>query len=104
MILDELAVPIVLAPLAGGPSTPQLAAAVSAAGGLGFLGAGYLTPMALADRLGQTRALTGAPFGVNLFMPGEPAAPGTEAAYAATLADETPGAAGALGKARSDEE
>ena len=35
MILDRLAVPIVLAPLAGGPATPELAAAVSNAGGLG---------------------------------------------------------------------
>jgi nitronate monooxygenase len=33
VILDQLSIPIVLAPLAGGPSTPQLAAAVSEAGG-----------------------------------------------------------------------
>jgi len=44
MVLDELGTPIVLAPLAGGPSTPELAAAVSEAGGLGFLAAGYRTP------------------------------------------------------------
>ena len=42
-ILGQLAVPIIQAPMAGGPSTPALAAAVSEAGGLGFLGAGYLT-------------------------------------------------------------
>ena len=42
--LPELAVPIVGAPMAGGPSTPALAAAVSNAGGLGFCAAGYLTP------------------------------------------------------------
>ena len=48
MLLDRLAVPIVLAPLAGGPGTPQLAAAVSSAGGLGFLPAGYLSANALA--------------------------------------------------------
>jgi len=42
LVLDRLAVPIVLAPLAGGPSTPELAAAVSNAGGFGFLAAGYL--------------------------------------------------------------
>jgi nitronate monooxygenase len=40
MILDRLSVPIVLAPLAGGSSTPELTAAVSNAGGLGFLAAG----------------------------------------------------------------
>jgi nitronate monooxygenase len=33
LLLDRLAVPIVLAPLAGGPSTPELTAAVSEAGG-----------------------------------------------------------------------
>ena len=42
-MLDTLALPIVLAPLAGGPSTPELAAAVSEAGGFGFLAAGYLS-------------------------------------------------------------
>ena len=36
----ELRHPIVQAPMAGGPSTPALAAAVSDAGGLGFLAAG----------------------------------------------------------------
>ena len=37
MILDSCDIPIVLAPLAGGPSTPELSAEVSNAGGLGFL-------------------------------------------------------------------
>src|SRR5690349_24899520 len=36
--------PIVQAPMGGGPSTPELVAAVSNAGGLGSLGAPYLTP------------------------------------------------------------
>ena len=39
--LSQLEHPIVLAPLGGGPSTAALAAAVSEAGGLGFLAAGY---------------------------------------------------------------
>jgi nitronate monooxygenase len=59
--------PIVQAPLAGGPSTPELAAAVSAAGGLGFLAAGYKSPEALAADITTTRAMTPAPVGVNLF-------------------------------------
>jgi NAD(P)H-dependent flavin oxidoreductase YrpB (nitropropane dioxygenase family) len=42
MIPDSWDIPIVLAPLAGGPSTPEPAAAVSNADGLGFLAAGYL--------------------------------------------------------------
>jgi nitronate monooxygenase len=59
--------PIIQAPLAGGPSTPALAAAVSAAGGLGFLAAGYKSSEALAEDITKTRALTSAPIGVNLF-------------------------------------
>lgn len=67
--LSELAVPIVGAPMAGGPTTPALAAAVSDAGGLGFVAGGYLSPWQLADRIGEARALTTGPLGVNLFVP-----------------------------------
>jgi nitronate monooxygenase len=72
MLLHELRHPIVLAPLAGGPSTPALAAAVCEAGGLGFLAAGYLSADALRDDIHALREQTGAPFGVNLFVPGSP--------------------------------
>ena len=48
-MLDTLAVPIVQAPMAGGPSTPELAAAVAGAGGLGFIAAGYLTAEGLRE-------------------------------------------------------
>lgn len=58
---------IVLAPLAGGPWTPELGAAVANAGGLPFVGAGYLTPRAFVDQLKRLRGLTGEPFGVNIF-------------------------------------
>jgi nitronate monooxygenase len=68
----DLACPIVLAPLAGGPSTPALAAAVSEAGGLGFLAAGYAPAGDLDVEIDAVRALTGQPFGVNLFVPGRP--------------------------------
>jgi nitronate monooxygenase len=70
VILDELRHPIVLAPLAGGPSTPELAVAVSGAGGLGFVAAGYLSADVLRDRIRAVRARTPFPFGVNLFVPG----------------------------------
>jgi nitronate monooxygenase len=59
---------IVLAPLAGGPSTPELAAAVSNAGGLGFLGGAYLAPEQLREQLAVARRLTAGPLGVNLFV------------------------------------
>jgi len=72
MLLHELRHPIVLAPLAGGPSTPALAAAVCEAGGLGFLAAGYLGAEALRDDIHALRELTPAPFGVNVFVPGSP--------------------------------
>ncbi|MCF1596310.1 nitronate monooxygenase [Streptomyces muensis] len=61
--------PIVQAPMAGGVSVPQLAAAVAEAGGLGFLAAGYKTADGMYQEIKQLRGLTGRPFGVNLFMP-----------------------------------
>jgi nitronate monooxygenase len=64
----QLTHPIVQAPMAGGPSTPELAAAVSSAGGLGFVAAGYRTPEQLRADIEATRALTDAPIGVNLFL------------------------------------
>jgi nitronate monooxygenase len=69
-MLSELRIPVIAAPLAGGPSTPQLVAAVSGTGAFGFLAGGYRTADALAEQLDTTRSLTAAPFGVNLFVPG----------------------------------
>src|SRR3954471_18390612 len=86
-VLERLEVPIVLAPLAGGPSTPELAAAVCNGGGLGFLAGGYLTPGALEERIGALRELTERPFGVNLFVPGEPADPSAYAGYTRGLGE-----------------
>ncbi|MEX2981612.1 nitronate monooxygenase [Streptomyces sp. C36] len=87
--------PIVQAPMAGGGSTPALAAAVGEAGGLGFLAAGYKTPAAMHEEIRQLRARTGRPFGVNLFLPQPPAAadpaaadPAAVEAYAERLAGE----------------
>lgn len=68
-MLSSLRIPIVGAPMAGGPTTPELAAAVSGAGGFGFLAAGYLTPEKLATQIAVTRELTSEPFGVNVFVP-----------------------------------
>ncbi|GGU12598.1 NAD(P)H-dependent flavin oxidoreductase [Streptomyces violascens] len=69
---DELAVPIVQSPMAGGASTPELVAAVNSAGGLGFLAAGYRSAQGMREQLVRTRELTSRPFGVNLFVPGIP--------------------------------
>ena len=104
MILERLDMPIVLAPLAGGPSTPRLAAAVSAAGGLGFLAAGYLSAEALADQIAATRDLTPAPFGVNLFVPGAPSPPGSVVDYARRIAALAAEAGVELGQPRYDDD
>jgi nitronate monooxygenase len=65
----DLDVPIVGAPMSGDPGTPELAAAVSNAGGLGFLASGYISPERLADDIKAARAATTGPIGVNLFVP-----------------------------------
>jgi nitronate monooxygenase len=70
MILDACDFPLVLAPLAGGPSTPELTAAVTNAGALGTLAFGYLGADQAAERLSATRRLTGGPIAVNVFVPG----------------------------------
>ncbi|SEN30760.1 NAD(P)H-dependent flavin oxidoreductase [Lihuaxuella thermophila] len=62
--------PIIQAGMAGGPASPKLAAAVSEAGGLGTLGAGYWPAEQLREAVRSVRRLTGRPFAVNLFVPG----------------------------------
>jgi nitronate monooxygenase len=104
-VLDQLEHPIVQAPLAGGPSTPALAAAVSEAGGLGFLAAGYKPVDAVRADLQALRELTARPFGLNVFAP--PAAPADAAsvsAYAAALRGESERRGVALGEPRRDDD
>jgi nitronate monooxygenase len=93
-----------LAPLAGGPSTPNLTAAVVDAGGFGFLAAGYLSAEDLRQRLARTRALTAGPFGVNLFVPGEPSNPDLVMDYAKRLAPEAAALGVDLGDGRFDDD
>jgi nitronate monooxygenase len=64
-----MTIPVVLAPMGGDPSTPELAAAVSNAGGLGSLAAAYLTPEKIEQYIAKLRELTKRPFAVNLFVP-----------------------------------
>ncbi|MEK2690819.1 NAD(P)H-dependent flavin oxidoreductase [Bdellovibrio sp. GT3] len=61
--------PLILAPMAGGPSTPQLAAAVSNAGALGSLGCAYESPEQIKKTIQTTKSLTENPFAVGLFAP-----------------------------------
>ena len=66
--------PIVQAPMAGGPTTPELVAAASNAGCLGILGAAYMEPAAILRAGKRIRELTERSFGINLFLPEHPAA------------------------------
>jgi nitronate monooxygenase len=103
--LDELELPIVQAPMGGGPSTPELAAAVGEAGGLGFLAAGYRTVDAVRADIATLRSLSRRAFGVNLFAP--PAAPGDPAAvgrYAESLRGEAERRGVELGEPRHDDD
>jgi len=59
--------PLIQAPMSGS-NTPALAAAVSNAGALGSLGAGYLEPQVILDQADEIRTLSSKPFGLNLFV------------------------------------
>lgn len=86
--LTDLRVPLIAAPMAGGPSTPALVAAAARAGALGFLAAGYLSAEQTAAQIAETRRLVpaGAPFGLNVFVPPTTDAdPAALDAYAARL-------------------
>lgn len=81
----ELSRPVVVAPMAGGPSTVALVVAAARAGGLGLLAAGYKTPEATAREVAEARA-AGVPFGLNVFVPdATPADAGEVARYRARL-------------------
>ncbi len=76
--------PIVQAPMAGGPTTPALVAAVGKAGALGSFGFAYTQPAAMREQVAAARALTEAPIHINLFVERAPAPP-DEASMHATL-------------------
>jgi nitronate monooxygenase len=91
--------------MGGGPSTPALAAAVSEAGGLGFLAAGYRTPDAVRSELAELRRLTSPPFGLSLFVPGPPSGDAAELdRYAGALAGEAERLGVGLGEPRHDDD
>jgi nitronate monooxygenase len=80
--------PIVAAPMAGGPTSIALATAVARAGAFPFLAAGYRSTAAMAAEIDAMREL-GLPFGVNLFVPGAQARDEAElSAYARRIEPE----------------
>ncbi|OJZ70224.1 2-nitropropane dioxygenase [Mycobacterium paraffinicum] len=81
----EMSIPLVAAPMAGGPTTPAMVSAATRAGGLGMLAAGYKTVEAVESEVKQVRA-EGIPFGINLFAPNPlPVDPESYRAYAAIV-------------------
>jgi nitronate monooxygenase len=67
-----LRVPIIQAPMAGGPSSQELVAACSAAGALGCFGFAYTQPEDMEKQAAWARARTTLPFLVNLFASPQP--------------------------------
>ena len=75
--------PIVQAPMAGGPTTPELVAAVGNAGALGSFGFAYTEPAAMQQQMEAARAATRAPIHINLFVDDVPPPPSAAATQAA---------------------
>jgi nitronate monooxygenase len=69
--LLKIEYPIIQAPMAGGITTSKLVAEVSNYGGLGMIGAGYMTPIQMREQIKEIKQLTSNPFGINLFVPNE---------------------------------
>jgi len=104
-ISDLLRRPVVVAPMAGGPSTAELVIAAAGAGAVGFLAAGYKTAPAMAAEIAAVRAGTAEPFGVNVFVPGcASATPEAVAAYLESLAGDCEAVGCTLGEATWDED
>ncbi len=74
MLSDLIRRPVIVAPMAGGPSTTDLVAAAATVGAVGFVAAGYKSAAAMRADIDWVSAPTGEPFGVNVFVPGTPAA------------------------------
>src|SRR5215467_11988953 len=90
-LADLLRRRVVVAPMAGGPTTTDLVVAAARAGALAFLAAGYKTPEAMSAEIAAVRAATAEPFGVNVFVPGAPYADaGALARYLESLRPDGP--------------
>ncbi|WAJ42561.1 nitronate monooxygenase [Mycobacterium sp. Aquia_216] len=84
----EMSIPLVAAPMSGGPTTAAMVSAAAGAGGLGMLAAGYKTVEAVEAEIKTVRA-EGIPFGINLFAPNPlPVDPDDYRAYAAIVQRE----------------
>jgi nitronate monooxygenase len=69
--LLDIEYPIIQAPMAGGITTSKLVAEVSNSGGLGMIGAGYMTPNQIREQIKEINQSTSKFVGINLFVPQE---------------------------------
>lgn len=84
------AAPVHVAPMAGGPSTPDLVVAAARAGAFAQLAAGYQTVDALTSHVAAVREAGVEAFGVNLFVPNPvPISPDVYDAYRGELEQES---------------
>ena len=67
-----IALPLIQAPMAGGPSSQELVAACSAAGALGAFGFAYTQPEEMKKQCAWVRGKTNGPIGINLFTSSQP--------------------------------
>ena len=83
-----MSIPLIAAPMSGGPTMPAMVSAATQAGGLGLLAAGYKTVDAIEAEIKSVRS-EGIPFGVNVFTPNPlPVDPDSYRAYAAIMQRE----------------
>lgn len=68
----DMQTPIFQAGMAGGVTTADLVVRVCECGGLGQIGAGYMSPLDLEQLIYTVKESTNKPFGVNLFIPESP--------------------------------
>lgn len=61
--------PLIVAPMAGGPSSVSLVSICSSNGALGSIGAAYSSPLAIREMVSEIRKSTNKAFGINLFIP-----------------------------------
>src|SRR5271169_6340721 len=104
-VRDLAPLPLVVAPMAGGPSTAELVVAAAAAGALGFLAAGYKRAGGMVEELEAVRSAGVDAFGVNVFVPGHPAAdPRRVDEYVASLEAEAAALGSTLGAPSWDDD
>src|ERR1700761_9853457 len=104
-VLDWMRRPVIVAPMAGGPSTPELVIAAADAGAVGFLAAGYKTPAAMAAEISAVRRASPDRVGVNLFVPGIPSTEAESiAGYVSSLAAHAEAVGASLGEPTWDDD